>query len=237
MDVHIHADHEAVSRAAAELIIATAHRALERSGRFTIALAGGSTPKRTYELLAADPFWRAVPWDRTHVFFGDERMVPPDHEWSNYRTASEALLSRVPLPRSNVHRMRGELEPESAAQAYGAELRSLFGEDVPCFDLILLGLGPDGHTASIFPDSRTITESCTATAVKVPSAEPEVARVTLCLPVLNNARKVVFLATGRDKKSVLDKMLNTKTAKHLFPAAMVRAADMHLLTDQQVHAD
>ncbi|GAB7023924.1 6-phosphogluconolactonase [Salidesulfovibrio brasiliensis] len=237
MDVHIHEDHEAVSKAAATMIVQTAHNALERSGRFTIALAGGGTPKRTYELLACDPLWRSVPWDRTHVFFGDERMVPPDHEWSNYLTAEQALLSHVPLPRANIHRMRGELDPDSAADAYAAELRSLFGDGMPRFDLILLGLGPDGHTASIFPDSKTITETCTTAAVHTVPADPQVARVTLCLPVLNNAHRVVFLATGKDKKSVLDKMLNTKTAKHLFPGAMVNATETHLLTDQQVGRD
>lgn len=234
MEIRILDDHEAASRAAADLFVETSHRALERSGRFTVALAGGSTPKLAYELLASDPRWRAVPWDRTHVFFGDERMVEPDSELSNYRMASEILLDRVPLPKANIHRMRGELEPESAVSACEAELRSVFGPGVPEFDLVLLGMGADGHTASIFPGTRAVAESCLVTSVRPADVTPDVNRLTFCLPLLNNAARVVFLATGADKAQVLAKMRGTDTARHLFPAAMVNARETLLLTDQPI---
>lgn len=233
MDVLVHEDHEAASLATAHLIIDAAHRALERSGRFTLVLAGGTTPRKTYELLASPPLWAAMPWDRTHIFFGDERMVPPDHEWSNYRMARETLFDHVPSPKENQHRMQGEGEAQSAALAYTKELAAVFGDQPPRFDFILLGMGPDGHTASIFPGDPAITSTNYVTTVNNPPAAPKVDRLTLCLPVLNAARTVAFLATGGDKRTVLDKMLNTKTARHLFPAAMIRAEKTLLLTDQR----
>ena len=152
-EIRIYPDTDHLARAAAEGFVALAAEAVGRRlpdrGQFSVALAGGSTPRAAYALLAAEE----VDWSRVHVFWGDERCVPPDHPDSNYRLAREALLDHVSLPAGNVHRMRGEMEPEAAAQAYAAELRAFFGTQWPSFDLVLLGMGNDGHIASLFPGS------------------------------------------------------------------------------------
>jgi 6-phosphogluconolactonase len=159
-----------------------------------VALAGGSTPKATYELVAG----MDVDWSSTGFWFGDDRAVPPDHEHSNYRMAREALLDRVGP--GAVHRIEGELGHEEAAEEYERELREAFGERVPTLDLILLGLGPDAHTASLFPNDAALGErERWAVGVETPGMAPLVPRVTLTLPVLNAGRDVVFLVAGEDK--------------------------------------
>jgi 6-phosphogluconolactonase len=159
-----------------------------------VALAGGSTPKASYELVVG----MDVDWSNTGFWFGDDRAVPPDHEHSNYRMAREALLDRVEA--GSVHRIEGELGHEEAADEYERELREAFGEGVPALDLILLGLGPDAHTASLFPNDAAVGErERLAVGVEVPGMAPLVPRVTLTLPVLNAGRDVVFLVAGEDK--------------------------------------
>ena len=159
-----------------------------------VALAGGSTPKATYELAAR----RDVDWSSTGFWFGDERAVPPDHEHSNYRMAREALLDRIEP--GAVHRIKGELGHEQAADDYEAELRAATGEGVPALDLVLLGLGPDAHTASLFPHDPALGErERLVVGVETPGMAPLVPRVTLTLPVLNAAREVLFLVAGEDK--------------------------------------
>ena len=150
MSVHVYGSSEELAEAAAREFAAKAEEAIEERGRFAVVLAGGSTPESTYQILARD-YSDRIAWSKVYVFFGDERAVPPHHEDSNLKMASELLLDHVPV--GNVHRIRGELPPEEAAEAYEEELRTFFQtEDVPRFDLILLGLGADGHTASLFPD-------------------------------------------------------------------------------------
>lgn len=202
------ADAEAVARAAAEEVVDAAVRAVDARGRFTVALAGGSTPGRLYALLAdRDASFRArLPWEKTHVFFGDERHVPPDHPESNYRMAREALLAHVPV--ASVHRMSGE-EPNlaSAATRYESELERFFGASAardppPRLDLVLLGLGPDGHTASLFPGSAALRER--RRWVIAPFVERlGVHRITLTLPIIDRARAVLFLVSGADKADAL----------------------------------
>ena len=151
MSVHVYSSSEELSAAAAREFAARAEEAIEERGRFAVVLAGGSTPETMYGILARD-YMDRIDWSRVYVFFGDERSVPPHHEDSNHKMASEVLLDHVPV--GNVHRMRGELPPEEAAEAYEEELRTFFQtEDVPRFDLILLGIGADGHTASLFPET------------------------------------------------------------------------------------
>ena len=182
----------------------------------TMALAGGSTPRGLYALLAQHPEWHS--WGETHVFFGDERCVPPNHPDSNYHTAHEVLLSKVP---ATVHRMRGE---DCDAAGYETELRAVFGEMLPAFDLTILGMGTDGHTASLFPDSAAVEER---ERWVVRTVQPDHPRLTLTLPVLSASRLVLFLITGADKRGALMRLL----ADEDIPAARVQAAQVVVLAD------
>jgi 6-phosphogluconolactonase len=200
-----------VSRDADTLMTDTALRvatlgeyAIARHGRFRWALSGGTTPRKLYALLARPPLVRRIDWSRVEFFWGDERCVPPDHADSNYRTAREALLDLIQPDPAHVHRMRGEDPPEQAAAAYEAELRRAFelreGSPPPSFDLILLGMGADGHTASLFPGSAVLQEARRWVA-------SDRNRVTLTLPVLNAAAHVLFLVSGTDKAQRLAEVL------------------------------
>lgn len=202
-------DLEAVSREAAKRFAAAAAKAVRARGRFTVALPGGTTPLGLFSLLAASPLREVLPWDRTQVFWGDERCVPPDDPASNYGAAHALLLSRAPVPPANIHRMRGEDNPAQAAAAYEAEVRAAFGLKegaVPRFDLILLGLGEEGHTASLFPGSPVLRE--TDRLVAAPFVEHlSTSRLTLTLPVLNAAREVLVLVAGGNKAAALREAL------------------------------
>jgi 6-phosphogluconolactonase len=156
-EIEVYADADALARAAAAHFVARAAEAIATHGRFVVALAGGSTPRATYALLASDKLAARVGWLRVHVLWGDGRCVPPDHRDSNYRMAREALLDKIPIPNANVHRIRGELPPAQAAAAYESELESVLGAEGR-FDLILLGMGDDGHTASLFPGTAALEE-------------------------------------------------------------------------------
>jgi 6-phosphogluconolactonase len=213
---------EELAEAAARDFAARAQEAIDERGRFAVALAGGSTPKATYEVLARD-YAGALDWSRVHVFFGDERTVSPDHEDSNYRMAYETLLSRVPV--GSVHRMRGELPPEEAAAAYEEELREFFGpDDVPRLDLILCGLGEDGHTLSLFPETAAL-DVTDRWVVANPVLKLETTRLTLTIPVINAARAVTFLVAGEDKAQVLKEILVDDGDPRECPAKFVRPQD------------
>jgi 6-phosphogluconolactonase len=182
-------------------------------------LAGGSTPKATYEILARD-YADRIDWSKVHVFFGDERTVPPDHEDSNYRMAREALLNHVPV--GSIHRMRGELPPDEAAAAYEEELREFFGaEGLPRFDLILLGIGGDGHTASLFPETSAL-EVHDRWVVANPVPKLDTTRITLTIPVINAARSVVFLVAGEDKAEALKEILEGDADPREYPARLIQ---------------
>jgi 6-phosphogluconolactonase len=210
---------EEIAEAAARDFAARAEGAIDERGRFTVALAGGSTPKATYEVLARD-YAETLDWGRVHVFFGDERTVPPDHEDSNYRMADEALLSRVPV--GSVHRMRGESPPAEAAATYEEELREFFGPNgVPSLDLILLGLGEDGHTASLFPETSAL-DVTDRWAVANPVLKLETTRLTLTVPVINAARAVTFLVAGEDKAVALREIVEGDADPRAYPAKFVR---------------
>lgn len=188
----------------------------------SVALSGGSTPRVLYELLSdpREPFRAQIAWDKTHFFFSDERHVPPDHPDSNYRMVNEAMFSRVPVPQQNVHRIPGERPmAEDAAKTYETDLRKFFGEAIPAFDLILLGLGEDGHTASLFPHSPALKE--TERLVVAPWVEKFNAyRISLTLPVLNNGKSTVFLVTGAAKAEILSEVVkNNKT--DLYPVQAI----------------
>jgi 6-phosphogluconolactonase len=195
-------------RTVAEHLLAAADEAVAGRGGFHWALAGGATPEGLYRLLAAPGYAARLPWSATHVWFGDERCVPPDHPDSNFRMASRALLDHVPVAPGQVHRMAGEGPPEAAAadyaEALGRDLPAAAG-GVPVLDLVLLGLGPDGHVASLFPGTQALTASQAATAVYVPKLGAW--RLSLSLPVLNAARRVWLLASGGDKAAVVRQAL------------------------------
>jgi 6-phosphogluconolactonase len=221
--VTIVADRAALARAAAEEVARRAGEAVAERGRFTFALSGGSTPQGLYRLLAdpAAPFRARVPWDRVHVFFGDERNVPPDHPDSNYRAARETLLDAV-RPAA-VHRIEGERPAVEAAARYEAALRAALGAAEggapPALDVVLLGIGADGHTASLFPGSPALEERARWVAAPfVPQLGAH--RITLTLPVLERARLVLFLVAGAEKAAALRALLAPDAAAPV-PAARV----------------
>ncbi len=235
-DVVVVGDAAALAEQAANRFVEVAARALAEYGTFRVALSGGQTPQRLYARLAAEPFRSRVDWARVHVFWGDERCVPPDHADSNYRLARELLLSRVPLVPENVFRMRGEsADPDLAAAEYAGELQTAFGlkrGERPRFDLILLGMGADGHTASLFPHSPALRE-VTRLAVAVYVDAVKGYRLTLTLPVLNNAAAVLFLVSGGDKAERLRAVLGGKPS-HAAPASLVRPerGTLHWIVDK-----
>lgn len=204
-------DLAAVSQQTANYVAGVIQAAVAARGRCTLALSGGSTPRRTHELLAAPPLRETIPWSGVEVFWGDERCVPPDHADSNYHMAEETLLAHVPIPPGQIHRAPTEAGPPPIVAAqYERTLRGVFRlevEDVPRFDLLLLGLGPDGHTASLFPGSPALEEE---RRLVVPSAIDYMPhpRVTFTLPVLNAARAVAFLVTGADKAPMVQRALS-----------------------------
>jgi 6-phosphogluconolactonase len=210
---------EELAEASARDFATMTQEAMDERGRFAVALAGGSTPKATYEVLARD-YTNELDWSRVHVFFGDERTVPPDDEDSNYRMAYETLLSHVPV--GSVHRMRGELPPDEAAAAYEEELRAFFGQvDVPRFDLILCGLGEDGHTLSLFPETAALDVN-DRWVVANPVLMLGTTRLTLTIPVLNASRAVTFLVAGESKAEALKEVLEGDADPRAYPAKLVR---------------
>src|SRR3954453_1059092 len=223
--VIVASDLEALSHQVANQIARTAAEAVAARGRCALALAGGNTPRRAYELLAEPPLRDVVPWDALHLFWGDERCVPPDPPDSNYRMAREALIDRAPIPAANVHRVPTEEGSAVAVAAYyERELRTFFAlevEDVPRFDLILLGLGPDGHTASLFPGSPALEETRRLVVPNSIDYMPH-ERVTFTFPVLNAARVIAFLIAGRDKAENLARALNGDPA---VPAGRIHLSD------------
>lgn len=193
-------------------------------GRFSIALSGGSTPKRLYQLLAAAPLVEAMPWPRVHLFWGDDRFVPWDDPNSNYAMARDAMIAHVPIPPGNVHGIAFEGTPQSAAEQYEHTLKAYYGADAfdparPLFDVVLLGMGPDGHTASLFPGKPALDEKHRwVTGVPEPGLNPFVPRVTLTYPALASARSVAFVAAGADKTAMMRRVLAGEEA---LPSARV----------------
>jgi 6-phosphogluconolactonase len=219
-------DAEAVSRGAAEEFVRCAREAIGAQGRFTVTLSGGSTPRRMFEMLAEPPFRDQVDWSKTHSFWGDERSVSPDHRDSNYRMANEAMLSRLPIPSGQVHRIEAERQDrDAAAREYQAIIAKTFAVDPngapPAFDLVLLGMGPDGHTASLFPHTAALAESKRWVVVNfVPKFNTD--RVTLTVPILNKAREVLFLVAGADKAGPLAEMLEGPPDPERLPSQLIK---------------
>jgi len=216
-EIRVLPDIAAIAHAAADEFVRLAPR--------TVALAGGSTPRALYELLATR---QDIAWDAIQFFWGDERHVPPDDHDSNYRMTREALLDRVPAPESNIHRIRAE-NPNAAVAAmeYESELHSVFGDGVPRFDLVLMGMGPEGHTASLFPGSEALRENH-ALVVAPWVDKMHSYRITMTLPVFNNASNVMFMVAGMEKAQTL-KLVLEESQEDSLPAAMIRPANGRLM--------
>jgi 6-phosphogluconolactonase len=233
LEVRVFPDAGALNRAAVDHFLQTGREAIRARGRFMVALSGGSTPKAMYSAIAAEHQHSLEPldWQRVHVFFGDERLVPGDHADSNYRMASDALLTRVPIPSGNIHRVRTELGASPAAAEYEKEIRTTFETNaagVPRFDLILLGMGNDGHTASLFPETSALEEK-TALVSSNWVEKLNTHRITLTFPLINAAAKVTFLAGGGDKAAMIREVLRPEPTSRAYPAQCVHPSGGELV--------
>jgi 6-phosphogluconolactonase len=218
-------DPPAVAKAAAELFVQSAADAIANRGSFAVALSGGSTPKLLFNLIASDPYRSRIDWPNIEIYFADERAVPPDHADSNFKLANDTLLSRVPLKPENIHRMRGETEPSAAAIEYGQMLKSRFG-DTGGPDLTLLGMGDDGHTASLFPHTPALAETrhrCAAQFVENSTTGPSW-RITLTAPFINRSTQIWILVTGPSKAARLREVLHGPSDPKRLPVQLIAPA-------------
>lgn len=227
-DIDVVPDAQSLAQRAAEIFIERAGQPESPDGMFTVALSGGNTPRALYELLADPEHRDKVPWDRTQVFFSDERFVPPDSSESNFHAAQESLLSKVDIPERFVHRVATvDVEPGESAALYDEGIRRVFHADpgvAPSFDLILLGLGTDGHTASLFPDTTALGDDTDLVAA---NAVPKLntTRITFTYPLINAARTIMFLVAGEDKADAVSRVM----AGEDLPAARVRPTNGRLI--------
>ena len=230
MKLQVLPDFEALSRGAAEMFLKLSEQYIALTGRFAVAVSGGRTPIRLYELLSSELYNQKIKWDKVHFFWADERFVPHDHAESNYRILQENLLSKISLPAENIHPVRTDVSSIStSAKIYEKEIRQFFGpaeSKMAVFDLILLGIGEDGHTASLFPESPVLKEK-NRLAAPVSDQKHEYPRVTLTLAAINNARNIVFLISGRQKAAAVKKIICDKDVT--LPASLVKPAKGNLL--------
>jgi 6-phosphogluconolactonase len=226
--IKVFADLRALSHAVAWLFVEEARRAIKDRGRFSVVLAGGETPRSAYEILARQPLRDMVPWEHVHFFLGDERYVPPDDPRSNARMARQALLDHVPAPVAHIHPIPYRSSPRESAAEYEEILRAFFSTGPPCFDLVFLGLGENGHTASLFPGTSAV-EELERWVTEVYVAEQGLYRVTLTVPVFNRAVLVVFIVAGGGKALILQKVLEGALEPSLIPAQLIKPVNGRLL--------
>ena len=232
-EIKILKDLDEISRLAADEILSRANEGESSAGRFAIALSGGSTPKLLHRQLGSEPSVRSrMPWDNIHFFWGDERHVPPDDPQSNYCMARETLFNSAPVPAQNIHRVHAE-EPDAAfcAEKYECELFSFFGLEpgqMPRFECIMLGIGPDGHTASLFPGTDALHEKMKLVVANWVE-KLQTHRITMTAPVLNNAALVIFLVSGKEKAGVLKEILEGDYRPDLLPAQLIKPENGKLL--------
>lgn len=232
-NLSVFADKEHFIAGAADFMASRAAEAIAAQGRWTVALAGGATPRPIYARLAEAVYAQRIDWCRVHVFFGDERCVPPDDSRSNYRMAREALLDHVPLPPENVHRIAGEEEPALAALAYEQRIQRLFRTSAaPAFDLICLGIGENGHTASLFPGTASLREQVRWVVAQYVEGM-QTWRVTMTVPLINAARHVAFFVEGAGKAETLGRVWHGPYEPDVLPAQLVQptAGQLHWLVD------
>jgi 6-phosphogluconolactonase len=221
-DIRIFENAEEVARAAADAFAEIAVASIAAEGRFSVALAGGSTPRRTYQLLASEEYRNRIHWSQVHIFFGDERSVPATHADSNYRMANEAMLSILPIPEQNIHRMLGKGDAHANASLYESDLQTFFdGAAWPRLNLVLLGMGDDGHTASLFPGTAALNErDAWVTANWVEKFQTY--RITLTAPAINHAANVIFLVAGSGKAERLSEVLRGARDPLRLPAQLIQ---------------
>jgi 6-phosphogluconolactonase len=231
LERHIFADAQELVRAAATLFITVGQEAISQRERFLAALSGGSTPKALYTVLTSKEFAGQLDWGKVHFLFGDERAVPPTHHDSNFAQANTLLFTPLNIPPAHIHRMRGEVAPDAAAIQYEDQLRRLTATALgqwPVLDLVLLGMGEDGHTASLFPGTPALTEQ---TRWVVPGKSPQGtrSRITLTLGVINHASVILFLVTGLNKANVVRRVIESGAESDPYPAAQIRPESGRLL--------
>ncbi len=230
MHIAIYPDIHTLSQHAAEYVVRIANESIALHGHFTIALTGGTTPRELYSLLGSEPFRRQIDWRLVHIFWGDERCVPHNSPESNSYLAQEVLLNKISISESQIHRMPADQpDREAASQAYTVEMQHTFGTNgIPSFDLIHLGMGPEGHTASLFPHQASLHEKRRLVMpVSVPKPPPD--RLTFTPPLLNAARNVLFLVTGSDKADALQAVLEGEYQPEEYPAQIVRPTNGEVL--------
>ena len=228
LELEVLPDAQLLADAAAHRFVVAANAAIQTRGEFTVALSGGSTPRRVYARLATEPLVSNVDWSRVHILWGDERCVPPDHEASNFRMARETLLDHVPVPEANIHRIRGEDDPAEAAVTYERVLRTVLRTPsgpprtapMSRFDLVLLGLGSDGHTASLFPGAASLRATEEWVAAEYIHGV-SMWRVTLTATVINAAAEIAFVVSGHAKATIVRKVLEGPSRPHEFPAQLI----------------
>ena len=206
--------------AAAELLVQIAAESVKARGRFLLCLSGGNTPKSLYALLSVNPYPDLIPWENTFVFWGDERCVPADDERNNAHEAAEVLLKKIKLPAAHIFPIPVNLPPANAANRYEQTLRDFFGQNSPCFDLILLGLGENGHTASLFPGTAVLREKL-HWVQEVFDKEQQMNRITMTAPLINQAHHILFLVSGAEKSGILATVLTAPLQPDKFPAQLI----------------
>lgn len=219
---------EALSVAAAEFIVDLANQSVQQNGRFTISLSGGSTPERLFRLFAESPYVEQMPWANTYFFWGDERCVPLDDPRNNAHQAIALLFSKINIPAENIFRIQTNLSPAEAAEQYEAAIQELFGDAPPRFDLMLLGMGDNGHTASLFPNTTVLHEEVRMVK-EIYVEEVSMYRVTMTAPLINLAHHIVFLATGANKAEMLKTVLQGAYEPELYPAQLIEPVDGTLI--------
>jgi len=235
MNTQIFSSSDALARYALHEIMVTADSAIKQKGDFSLVLSGGGTPEPLFRLFATPPFNKILPWQDIHLFWGDERCVPPDQEGSSYGQARRLFIDHISIPPENIHRAKGELMPQEAAEDYRRQLAEYDVSNFPRFDLVLLGLGSDGHTASLFP-GKVPPEATTETVIAVTAdydGRPA-NRITMTPPVFNNAKNIIFLVTGEKKAKAVSAVLNGPRDPDNWPAQSVNPPNGQLtwLLDQ-----
>jgi 6-phosphogluconolactonase len=227
-NIRVAPDVAALARQAADTIQDVASTAISQAGRFSIALSGGSTPKTLFELLAAE-YKQKIDWSNSHIFWSDERCVPPDDADSNYKMARETLLDHISLPASNIYRIKGELDPAEGASQYEQTLHTYFHDQLPRFDIILLGMGDDGHTASLFPGTEALNERQRWVIPNHVATVKQTWRITFTVPVINNAANVMFLIAGTGKAARLKQVIQGAYTLNELPSQLIKPTNGNLI--------
>lgn len=228
MQIHIYKDADELSNVVCDWITENITTVLKKKDRFTIALSGGSTPKKLHTILAASPHKEKIAWDKLHVFWGDERAVPFEDERNNAKMAFDTLLNSVPVPENQIHVMRTDISPEESAREYEKILHNYFDDTQTSFDLVLLGMGDDGHTLSLFPGTEIIHEK-TAWVKAFMLTSQNMYRISLTAPIVNKAASIAFLATGNNKAEALKEILEGAYRPDVYPSQVIKPETGELL--------